>query len=361
MACVIPFFNLLFIFFMEESFDKMILLGKTLNELKSITAEMELPSFAVKQLCEWLYKKKVSDLEQMTNISLKNRTLLAEKFKVGRTAPVQMAESSDGTKKYLFQVDKGFVESVFIPEEDRATLCVSTQVGCKMGCHFCMTGKQGFAGNLSSGDILNQIFSIPESDRLTNLVFMGMGEPMDNTLAVLNALEILTSDYGYAWSPRRITVSSVGLIPGLKVFLEESQCHLAISLHNPISNEREDMMPAQKAYPIKDVMSLLKKYDFSHQRRLSFEYTLFGGKNDTMRHARALVDLIDGMPCRVNLIRFHEIPGADEFKRSTEEQTIWFRDYLNDNRITATIRKSRGEDILAACGMLSTAAREQKQ
>ena len=337
-----------------------ILLGKTFHELQNITSELGLPSFTAKQICDWLYKKKVLNIDEMTNISQKNRELLNEKYIVGRTKPVEVQESVDGTKKYLFQVAGGFIETVYIPEEDRATLCVSSQVGCKMDCLFCMTGKQGFSGNLTAGDIINQILSVYESDKLTNIVFMGMGEPFDNTLPLLQALDILTSDIGFAWSPRRITVSSIGLIPGMKVFLEKSQCHLAISLHTPFSNERLRLMPSEKAYSFEKILLLLKKYDFKHQRRVSFEYIMFEGFNDTMRHARELVRILSGIECRINLIRFHPIPGV-ELKATEMKQIIEFRDYLSSNNITTTIRKSRGEDILAACGLLSTSKIQKEE
>jgi 23S rRNA (adenine2503-C2)-methyltransferase len=339
--------------------NKISLVGKTLEELKTVVSEMGMPAFTAKQLAEWLYKKRAFTIDEMTNISAKNRASLSEKYEVGRTAPVQAAESSDGTKKYLFKTGEGnFIESVYIPDEDRATLCVSSQVGCKMDCKFCMTGKQGFTAQLTTNEILNQIMSIPEAEKLTNLVFMGMGEPFDNTLPMLRSLEILTADYGYAWSPRRITVSSIGLIPGMKVFLEKSQCHLAISLHSPFAHERLELMPIEKAYPLAKVLEELRKHDFSKQRRVSFEYILFDGVNDTMRHAVELIKILRGIDCRINLIRFHTIPGID-LKSSTPEKMTFFRDYLTSNGVTATIRRSRGEDIFAACGMLSTLEKEK--
>jgi len=341
--------------------NKTALVGKTADELKTIVSELGMPGFTAKQISEWLYKKRAFTLDEMTNISAKNRTLLSEKYEVGRMLPVQVAESADGTKKYLFKTEGGhFIESVYIPDEDRATLCVSSQVGCKMDCLFCMTGKQGFTAQLAASEILNQIMSIPEAETLTNLVFMGMGEPFDNMLQMLRSLEILTADYGYAWSPRRITVSSVGLIPGMKVFLERSQCHLAISLHSPFSHERLQLMPVEKAYPLANVLDELRKHDFSKQRRVSFEYILFDGTNDSMRHAVELVKILRGIDCRVNLIRFHAIPGVD-LKGSNPEKMIFFRDYLTSNGVTATIRRSRGEDIFAACGMLSTLEKEKGQ
>lgn len=330
------------------------LLGKTLEQLKQVALSHGMPAFTAKQMADWLYVKKVTDISQMTNLSVAKRNELAIDFEVGRCLPVETMESADGTKKYLFETVKGqFIESVYIPEEDRATLCVSSQVGCKMDCLFCQTGKQGFSGNLSANEILNQVFSIPESDQLTNLVFMGMGEPFDNTDELLTALEILTAPWGYAWSPRRITVSTIGLIPGMTRFLEQSQCHLAVSLHSPFDEERLRLMPVQKAYPIDRVLEVVKRYDFKHQRRVSFEYIVFDRINDSMRHARELVRLLKGIPCRVNLIRFHTIPNVD-LKGAGNEKMVFMRDYLTENGITCTIRRSRGEDILAACGMLSS-------
>ena len=339
---------------------KIALVGKTLDELKIIVSELGLPAFTAKQMSEWLYKKRVFSIDEMTNISVKNRMQVSERYEVGRSLPIHTANSTDGTNKYLFKTEGGHsIETVYIPEEDRATLCVSSQVGCKMDCLFCMTGKQGFIAQLTSNEILNQILSIPEAEKLTNLVFMGMGEPFDNILPLLKSLEILTAEYGYGWSPRRITVSSIGLIPGMKVFLEKSNCHLAISLHSPFSHERLELMPIEKAYPISSVLDELRKYDFSKQRRVSFEYILFDGMNDSMRHAVELVKLLRGIDCRVNLIRFHAIPGVN-LKGSSTEKMTFFRDYLTSNGVTATIRRSRGEDIHAACGMLSTSEKEKK-
>ncbi len=330
-----------------------VLLGKNLQQLKAVAADLGLPQFVGKQLADWLYKKKVCTFEAMTNLSKSAREKLSERYAVGRENPLHEVVSVDGTKKYLFRTQYGAVEAVFIPEADRATVCVSSQVGCKMNCAFCMTGKQGFAGNLSAGEILNQMFSLPDADRLTNMVLMGMGEPFDNTDEVMAALEALTADWGAAWSPRRITVSTVGLIPGMKRFIAESQCHLAISLHHAFAEGRLAMMPAERAYPMQRIVDELRRADFRGQRRLSFEYIVFEGKNDSMRHARELVRLFKDLNCRVNLIRFHAIPNVD-FRSPSMEKMEQFRDYLNENGIVCTIRRSRGEDISAACGLLST-------
>lgn len=335
------------------------LLGMTFDEIQQVVLSLGMPKFTVKQISSWLYDKKVDSIDEMTNLSLKFRDLLKEEYEVGASAPVEAMRSTDGTVKYLFQVsDTDFVEAVYIPDEDRATLCVSSQVGCKMNCKFCMTGKQGFSANLTANQILNQIYSIPEGDTLTNIVFMGMGEPFDNLDELLKVLEILTSDYGYKWSPKRITVSSVGLRKGLQRFIEESDCHLAISLHSPFSAQRKELMPAEKAFPITEIVDVLKNYDFSKQRRLSFEYIVFKGVNDGLIYAKELVKLLRGLDCRVNLIRFHAIPGVD-LEGADMDTMLAFRDYLTSHGVFSTIRASRGEDIFAACGMLSTAKKQE--
>ena len=329
------------------------LLGMTLEQLQELCAAEGFPRFTAKQTCDWLYRKRVDSIDAMTNLSLAQRARLNEIAYIGRETPVNCQVSKDGTKKYLFPVLDGHnIETVFIPEDDRATLCVSCQVGCKMGCRFCVTGRQGFHGNLPAGDILNQLFSIPESGQLTNVVFMGMGEPMDNLDAVLAATRVLTAPWGLGWSPKRITVSTVGIVPGLKRFLDESQCHLAISLHNPVAQERQQMMPVQKAYPLNEVLALLRKYDWSGQRRLSFEYTMFRGLNDDLAHAQKLVEALRGLDCRVNLIRFHESPEAP-YRTSMPTAIKAFQNHLNRNGLVCTLRASRGQDIDAACGLLA--------
>lgn len=336
------------------------LLGLTLSELQAITKQLSMPLFTAKQMASWLYDKKVKTIDEMTNLSLKHRTLLNELYEVGATAPMHAMSSVDGTIKYLYQVgENSFVEAVYIPDGERATLCVSSQVGCKMNCKFCMTGKQGFTTNLSANQILNQIISLPECDKLTNVVMMGMGEPLDNLDEVLKTLEILTAPYGFAWSPKRITLSTVGLKKGLKRFIESCDCHLAISLHSPVPEQRRDLMPAEKAYSITEMVDLLRNYDFSKQRRLSFEYIVFKGVNDSMLYAKELLKLLRGLDCRVNLIRFHAIPNVD-LEGVDMDAMVKFRDYLTSHGLFTTIRASRGEDIFAACGMLSTAKQNEK-
>ena len=342
--------------------EKKTLLGLTLDELKDVARQLGMPAFTGSQIAKWIYERRVKSIDEMTNISKGNRAKLAEGYEIGCMAPIESRHSKDGTVKYLFPVRttdgdtsrKRFVETVYIPEEGgHATLCVSCEVGCKMNCLFCQTGKQGFHGYLTVADILNQAYSIPEADSLTNIVYMGQGEPMDNLDNVLRSTQILTAPYGWAWSPKRITVSSVGLKDKLQRFLNESDCQVAISLHSPIHEQREKLMPAEKGMAIKDVVDLLRDYDFSHQRRLTFEYIVFGGLNDSQTHAREICRLLKGLDCHVNLIRFHQIPNVPLHGASPERMET-FRDYLTAHGFYCTIRASRGQDIEAACGLLST-------
>jgi len=336
--------------------EKEALFGKTLAEIQNIVEELKLPKFTAKQITDWLYKKEIFSIDEMSNLSKKARALLNEKYVYGLTDSIQVQESVDGTKKYLFPTKTGhFIETAMIPDlkKERHTVCVSTQKGCKMNCLFCATGKQGWQGDLTSTEILNQFKNIAEYSKMTNIVYMGMGEPLDNINAVLRSLDVLTSDYGFGWSPKRITVSSIGVIPGMLEFLKRSNAHLAISLHSPFDEERLQIMPVQKAYPIKKVLEEIKSFDFGRQRRISFEYIMFKGFNDSMKHADELVKILSGIPCRVNLIRFHEIPDVD-LKTTDEERLLAFQQRLMQKGVTATIRASRGEDIFAACGLLST-------
>ena len=334
------------------------LLGKSLPELKEVAKSLGMPAFAGGQMAKWLYGKHVATIDDMTDLSKANRERLKEHYTIGCMPPAECQRSVDGTVKYLFPTQSGkFVETVYIPDGDRATLCVSSQVGCKMNCLFCQTGKQGFEGNLTAADILNQIYSLPERDSLTNIVFMGQGEPMDNLDDVLRATGVLTADWGYAWSPKRITVSSVGVKNKLKRFIEESECHVAISLHSPLHEQRSMLMPAEKAMPVAEIVEMLRGYDFSHQRRLSFEYIVFGGVNDSTMHAREIIRLLKGLDCRINLIRFHQIPGVD-LHGADDARMEALRDYLTGHGVFTTIRASRGQDIYAACGLLSTARKD---
>ncbi len=330
------------------------LFGKTLSELQEIVAEIGMPKFTSRQIANWLYKKDLAAIADMTDISAENRRILEEKFDLGLVQHSKVQVSADGTKKYLFPVGAlKFIEAAYIPEQTRKTLCVSSQVGCKMGCLFCMTGKQGFQANLSAGQIVNQVRSLPEKDQLTNLVYMGMGEPFDNMEEVMKSLEIFTSEWGYGWSPKRITVSTIGIVPAIKRFLDESQCHLAVSLHTPFEDERKMLMPIQTVFSLSEVLETIRSYDLGRQRRVSFEYIMFKDLNDTPRHVKELARILNGIRCRINLIRFHPIPNTP-LKGSDDAAIEQFMVALNKKGIRTTIRASRGQDIYAACGLLST-------
>ena len=335
------------------------LYGSTLDRLADLCTSEGWPRFTAGQLARWLYKRHVEDPARMTDLAAPRRERLAQLFGLALTPPLRESRSADGTKKYLFRTHEGhLIESAYIPDGDRATLCVSSQAGCRMGCRFCATGRQGLQQSLPTAEILNQIASLPERDRLTNLVFMGMGEPLDNLDHVLRALEILTSEWGFGWSPTRITVSTAGVVPQLRRFLDATKVHLAVSLHNPFADERAEIMPVERAWPIAEVAEILREYDFSHQRRVSFEYIVMSGLNDSPRHVRELCRLLNGIKCRINLIRFHKIPDSPYF--SPDEAAMYrFRDALTAKGIQTTIRASRGEDIQAACGLLSTALRKR--
>ncbi len=328
--------------------------GLTLLELDQLVLLEKLPRFTAKQIADWMYKKHVSAIDEMTNISAQNRNLLNEKYTILKNKHSNVQVSNDGTKKYLFPAaNNKAIESAYIPDKDRATLCVSSQVGCKMGCLFCMTGKQGFQAHLTVGEIVNQVESLPERDLLTNIVYMGMGEPFDNIDNVLKSLEILTAEYGYNMSHKRITVSTVGIIPGMKQFLENSGCHLAVSLHSPFDEERRKLMPVQHVYPVNEVIKAIKDFDLGKQRRVSFEYIMFKGINDSPAHVKELTKILNGLDCRINLIKFHPVPNVP-FESSDDTIIENFKEALNRKGIVTTLRASRGQDILAACGLLST-------
>lgn len=333
--------------------EKAVLLGLDVEALGRVAVAAGAPRYAGGQLAQWLYAKRATTFEEMTNLSKAVRARLAEGYVVGRCAPVGVRTSADGTKKYLFPAGRSrSVETAMIPDRDRVTLCVSTQAGCRMGCRFCATGQQDFRGSLTVGEIVNQLLSVEESGELTNVVLMGMGEPLDNLDAVMGALRVLTEPWGLAWSPRRVTLSTVGLRAGLQCFLSESRCHLAISLHSPFDQERGELLPAARAWSVGEMVRLLRRYDWHGQRRLSFEYVVLAGVNDTQRHMEALARLVRGLPCLVNLIAYHAHPDSP-FVSPSRAAVEGLRDALNALGVRATVRASRGLDIEAACGLLS--------
>jgi 23S rRNA (adenine2503-C2)-methyltransferase len=330
------------------------LFGKTFSEIEEIVKEFSLPSYSTGQICNWLYRMNAESVSNMSNLSKSARDVLSKTYTIIHHSPLDIQVSSDGTKKYLFQNHLSqYIETAYIPEVSRHTVCVSSQAGCKMGCLFCLTGKQGFQGHLDSASILDQITGIPEKDKISNIVYMGMGEPLDNPDEVLKSLEILTSSYGYGMSPSRITVSTIGIIPAMKVFLEKSRCHLAVSLHSPFADERKKIVPVETVFPIAEIVDTLKRFHFRRQRRISFEYIMFKGLNDTRHHVNEILRLLNGLKCRINLIRFHPFPGT-HLESSDDHTILKFRDSLMKKGIITTVRTSRGKDILAACGLLST-------
>jgi 23S rRNA (adenine2503-C2)-methyltransferase len=333
--------------------DKEPLFGKDLALLQFVASQAGMPRYAAGQIAAWLYGKGATDISQMSDLSLKKRESLAADYRVGLLSPADVATSGDGTKKYLFRPRGGCaVETVYIPDGQRATLCVSSQAGCRMGCRFCATGAMGFVRDLSAGEILSQMASVSERDTLTNIVYMGMGEPLDNLEEVIRSIDILTSPWGYAWSPTRITLSTAGVLPALEAFLLRTRVNLAVSLHNPFPDQRAAIMPLQNAQPMEKIVAALRRHDFSHRRRLSFEYIVMEGLNDSPSHVKQLSRLLAGLPCRINLIRFHKIPSSPYFSPSAGKMEA-FRDALAAKGFTVTIRTSRGEDIQAACGLLS--------
>ena len=330
------------------------LFGKTLLELQEVALSIGLQKYVGRQLADWLYKKRIYSFDDMSNLSKSSREALAERFVLGLSKHTKVDESVDGTKKYLFITPElKFIEAAYIPDKDRATLCVSSQVGCKMGCLFCMTGKQGFQGQLTAGQILNQVQSLPERDKLTNVVYMGMGEPLDNLDEVLKSIEILTADWGYAWSPRRITVSTIGVLPAMKRFMNECEAHLALSLHSPFEDERKSLMPIEQVYHLPEVLKSLKDFDWGKQRRISFEYIMFKDLNDTPKHVKELAKILGGLRTRLNLIRFHPIPDTP-LEATGEKRLAEFQEELSAKGVITIVRASRGQDIYAACGLLST-------
>jgi 23S rRNA (adenine2503-C2)-methyltransferase len=352
------------------------LFGLTPKELKPIVESLSMKGFAAEQLARWMYARRAQSFGEMTDLPLAARRRLSEEYSLDFGLPAKRSASADGTVKYLFRAGDSkraaepsepsaarpprfveapprFVEAAYIPTDDRKTLCVSTQAGCRMGCLFCMTGKQGLQGHLSASEILSQVRGIPESAALTNVVYMGMGEPLDNLENVLRSLEILTSDWGFGFSSQRVTLSSVGLLPALEEFFRRSKVRFALSLHSPFEEERRSLMPVQNVHALSQVLAFLKEAQRTDARRITIEYILFEGVNDSPRHRRELVRILRGLKTRVNLIHYHAIPGSP-LRGSSDRVLAEFQEALVSNGISASVRRSRGEDIQAACGLLST-------
>jgi 23S rRNA (adenine2503-C2)-methyltransferase len=301
-----------------------------------------------------IYKKGSMGLEHTSRIPKRLKAFLGHVSQTGFYSPSASEVSSDGTVKYLFRTFGGKqFETVFIPDLRRNTVCVSTQAGCRMGCPFCVTGKYGFHGNLSAGDIVNQVISIPFTGKTTHIVFMGMGEPLDNLENVLKACNIITAEWGMAFSPRNVTISTVGITQAVQEFLERSDCNLALSLYSPFAVERIRIIPAERAYPAGEIIRVMKNYPLKKKRRLSIAYVMMDGINDTDRHLEKLKAMLKDTGIRINLLPYHPVK-YDMNRSSAEERMQFFKHNLVISGISASIRKSRGADISAACGLLAS-------
>ncbi len=330
------------------------LLGQSAGDIEQTVTALGYPAFRARQLYHWLYHHGVTTFDQMENLPGVLRSAMGEHHVIGATPAARVNESADGTKKYLFPtLHGGFVETAMIPEGKRVTLCISTQVGCRRSCTFCQTARQGFQGNLSAGEIVNQYHSVPERDRVSNIVYMGMGEPLDNPDETLGSLALFTDPDGYNLSPRKVTLSTVGIHPHLERFLDSCDANLAVSLHNPFPEERKRIMPVEIGNPISETMRLIRTRREDTSRRISFEYTMFSGFNDTRRHVDGIAKLLNGLRVRINLIPFHPIPKTP-LQPASPERMEEFADALRQKGFPTSIRRSRGQDINAACGLLWT-------
>lgn len=345
------------------------LYGQSLETLTTLVREAGEPAYRGRQIAEWLYAHHADSLEQMTNLPAALRERWAGTHEIAAPPPESAGVSSDGTAKYVWHSFEGETyESALIPEKERLTLCVSSQAGCRIGCKFCLTARGGLRDSLSSAEILGQYRNLPERERVTHLVYMGMGEPLDNTDEVLRSLDIMTSDWGYGFSPRRITVSTVGILPDLERLLDASEVNVAISLHAARREERLPLVPSENRYPIASIVELLRNraqlalppFTGTGRRRLSFEITMLDGMTDRPEQAEAVRDLIHGIPARVNLIPWNPFPGAP-YRPSRRSAIEAFQSILHRSGITTTVRESRGQDIGAACGLLAGAARARVQ
>ena len=335
----------------------------TLEEIEAFVAGLGKEKYRARQIMKWIYQQGASSFEEMTNLSKEFRAEMAKKARIGSLEIVRTETSGDTTKKILFRLEDGLlVESVLIPGAGHWTLCVSTQAGCRMGCAFCFTARSGFSRNLRPSEIVDQIvqakFRTEEGRGINNLVLMGMGEPLDNYDNVLKAIAIITSDYGLSLSTRKITLSTCGVAPGIERLGRDSAVNLAVSLNAPDDRRRSELMPINKKYPIEALIRACKSYPMPRRRRITFEYILIAGVNDSPADARLLVKTFGGLRCKFNLIAFNEFPGSP-FKAPDPKAIEAFQKVLVEHHFTAVLRQSRGRDILAACGQLSGRHREE--
>lgn len=330
------------------------LCGLTVDGLISLIPDMELSIQHASKIANSIYKNGIPSITGINGISKKLKAEFDKVSEVGIISPFSSETSSDGTIKYLFINDGKKYETVFIPEGKRNTVCVSSQSGCRMGCPFCVTGKYGFHGNLDAREIISQVIGIPESRKITHVVFMGMGEPMDNLQNVLKACDILTAEWGLSIGRKNITVSSVGITPGINEFLQVSECNLAVSLFTPFSDERRTIVPAERKFPVHEIIELLKAFPVTKKRRLSLTYVMIKGLNDSDAHLVSLKALVGNSGIRINLLPYHPLPD-DQRESSSPDRIHYFKHSLVTSGISASVRKSRGSDISAACGLLASA------
>ncbi|GIX46695.1 MAG: dual-specificity RNA methyltransferase RlmN [Candidatus Tectimicrobiota bacterium] len=337
----------------------------TLPEMAALLEEAGQPAYRARQLCHWVYQRLVTDCAQMSDLPLALRQWLAERCYVSTLTLVCRQQSVDGTEKFLFALEDGRqIETVLIPAPPRRTLCVSTQVGCALGCRFCLTAQGGLVRHLRPAEIVNQVLFFCQPGQtpprpFTNIVFMGMGEPLDNYRGTVQALRILTAPWGVGISPRRITVSTSGLVKRLEAFGKEGlKVNLAVSLNATTDEVRSQLMPVNKAYPLARLLAACRAYPLAPRQRITFEYVLLAGVNDSLADAQRLVKLLQGLRCKVNLLPFNEIPGAP-YRRPDDETVQRFQAYLLAHGLSAFVRQSRGRDISAACGQLRYDAQAQ--
>ena len=337
--------------------DKIDLLSLSLAEIDRFLADLGLEGYRSSQIKRWIFKEGVTAFDQMSNLSKKTKSLLEENSFLSRLKIEKILLSSDGAKKYIFQVDQeNTIESVLIPDKSRLTLCISTQAGCSRGCKFCLTGKKGLSRNLTSSEIINQVLEVKrdigKEIRISNLVIMGMGEPLDNFENVKKTVTIMLDREGFDFSSRRITLSTSGVIPGIKDLIESGlNINLAVSLNASSDKKRDVLMPVNRAFPLKELIVMIKNYPLKKRSRITFEYILLGGINDSLEDAENLVRLLKGIKAKINLLNFNPFPGS-KFSLSSPGRVLEFQNFLMSKNLAVNLRKSRGIDILAACGQL---------
>jgi 23S rRNA (adenine2503-C2)-methyltransferase len=335
-----------------------------IEEIEALASSLGLETYRARQIAQWVFRHHAVSVDEMTSLSKEIRAKLKEVACISSLSIATSAASRDGSKKYLFKTEDGCgVETVLMPEKTHQTLCISTQIGCSLGCRFCFTGTLGLKRNLTAAEILNQVSAVLKAEsfeeKLPNLVFMGMGEPLLNYENVLKSLKILLSPWGFNFSHRKITVSTAGITPLIRQLAEDLPVNLAISLNAPDDEIRSYLMPVNKKYPLKQLLKEARSFPVPSRKRITFEYILIKEVNDFPAHAEALARLLKNIPCKINLIPFNEYPGTS-FHRPEEKQVLRFQSILHNHHFTAPIRMSKGSDIVAACGQLGGSIKVQR-